>query len=74
MVEWIEILTHNASLPYTLVSTLVVEWIEIAYYNYKSSKRTSPPSWWSGLKSMAFGNYSIWQGVSTLVVEWIEIS
>ena len=51
MVEWIEIMLSVLLPVIYLVSTLVVEWIEI------NLSRTSlinwivsPPSWWSGLK------------------------
>ena len=74
VVEWIEIpCTHN--IPWLVcVSTLVVEWIEISYRNMMESNVVSPPSWWSGLKSVIMAVVGGVLGVSTLVVEWIEIT
>ena len=55
------------------VSTLVVEWIEIAWASSQSKGPLSPPSWWSGLKYFAILYQHLLVHVSTLVVEWIEI-
>ena len=52
----------------------MVEWIEIKLDNAASENTSSsPPSWWSGLKSLATGLINKSRYVSTLVVEWIEI-
>ena len=37
------------------------------------SSARSPPSWWSGLKSVWYPCILIGINVSTLVVEWIEM-
>ena len=54
VVEWIEIHTGYGTGEGLCVSTLVVEWIEITltaapFIAYPAS----PPSWWSGLKSVS---------------------
>ena len=56
-----------------MVSTLVVEWIEMIQRLMKRDFQASPPSWWSGLKSVLWGIPAPASQVSTLVVEWIEI-
>ena len=73
MVEWIEINRCTVMLRGWLVSTLVVEWIEICYQELFLIPSTSPPSWWSGLKFTQIMKMNIGNQVSTLVVEWIEI-
>ena len=52
VVEWIEI-GNDVSFKSTVeVSTLVVEWIEITGVAITFPLAiSSPPSWWSGLKS-----------------------
>ena len=66
---------HNVAEAFSrqYVSTLVVECIEIVNENFDTSTPLSPPSWWSGLKSVLTVIKIIPDTVSTLVVEWIEI-
>ena len=52
VVEWIEIYIANRERLLYTVSTLVVEWIEIMSPLVSSDVSASPPSWWSGLKSV----------------------
>ena len=61
MVEWIEITTSNPSTMTVIVSTLVVEWIEIGTGAAASAE---------DLSLHPRGHST---NVSTLVVEWIEI-
>ena len=57
-----------------VVSTLVVEWIEMHLFTLLCGKEmSSPPSWWSGLKFLFWKVLTVYWLVSTLVVEWIEI-
>ena len=56
-----------------LVSTLVVEWIEIQRVKKEGLVIRSPPSWWSGLKFTVKIDAYTHGNVSTLVVEWIEM-
>ena len=52
VVEWIEMPEFKAKLVMEVVSTLVVEWIEISTSVTPAPCLRSPPSWWSGLKSV----------------------
>ena len=74
VVEWIEILAGMTQQQVADVSTLVVEWIEIATHFAGCFLITSPPSWWSGLKSVVPQEQLAFINVSTLVVEWIEMT
>ena len=52
VVEWIEIKALIPASSIAAVSTLVVEWIEITCVAVTMPVfSSSPPSWWSGLKS-----------------------
>ncbi len=73
-VEWIEIDAKIALSISISVSTLAVEWIEIEKAAKQFARRgASPPSRWSGLKSLLCARFVLQLGVSTLAVEWIEI-
>ena len=72
-VEWIEIIFGFIYRLESRVSTLAVEWIEIYGCRRTTPVKKSPPSRWSGLKSLAVRYSRNGRMVSTLAVEWIEI-